>query len=60
MDGLSKLPGFPLCCKGTAMACHLMPEYEEGRIAPIRSTNPYDFWNEYVKHYAWDIGNQIR
>ena len=47
-------------CKGRACALHLTPEYEEGRLEPPRSTNPYDFFDEYEKHYAWDIGNQKR
>jgi hypothetical protein len=45
-------------CKGRACALHLTPEYEEGARAKPRSQNPYDFWDEYEKHYAWDIGNQ--
>ena len=45
-------------CKGRACALHLTPEYEEGKNAIYRSPNPYDFWDEYEKHYAWDIGNQ--
>ena len=45
-------------CKGAACALHLTPEYDEGRQAAPRSQNPYDFFDEYEKHYAWDIGNQ--
>ena len=44
--------------KGAACALHLTPEYEEGKDAEPRSVNPYDFWDEYEKHYAFDIGNQ--
>ena len=45
-------------CKGSACALHLTPEYVEGRASLSRSENPYNFWDEYTKHYAWDIGNQ--
>jgi hypothetical protein len=63
---MSKLKGYPLCCKGRAMALHLTPEYEEGKRSwhPDNGggicTNPYDFWDEYEKHYAWDIGRQAQ
>lgn len=40
------------------MALHLTKEYREGQVAKPRSNNPYDFFDEYEKHYAWDIGNQ--
>ena len=46
-----------LVCKGSAMALHLTSEYEEGKAAKT-NINPYDFWDEYTKHYAWDIGRQ--
>jgi len=49
---------FPAVPKGQACALHYTVEYVEGRQATKRSKNPYDFWNEYTKHYAWDIGNQ--
>ncbi len=48
----------PIMPKGSACALHLTEEYNEGRRACSRSNNPYDFFDEYVKHYAWDIGNQ--
>jgi len=48
----------PLIPKGKAQALHLTAEYEEGRLAEPRSQNPYDFFDEYEYHYAWDIGNQ--
>ncbi len=46
-------------CKGKACALHLTPEFLESSNAPPRSQNPYDFWDKYTKHYAWDIGNQM-
>jgi hypothetical protein len=61
---MSKLPGWPLCPKGDAMALHLTPEYEEGKrswrveYGGPGNSNPYDFWDEYTKYYAWDIGRQ--
>lgn len=45
-------------CKGRACALHLTEEYKEGQRALPRSNNPYDFFDNYEKHYAWDIGNQ--
>jgi len=48
----------PLMPKGKACRLDLSDEYVEGKNAPYRSTNPYDFWDEYVKYYSWDIGNQ--
>jgi len=45
-------------CKGRACALHLTPEYKAGQLALPRATNPFDFFDEYEKHYAWDIGNQ--
>jgi len=50
----------PLIPKGKAQALHMTLEYQQGQIAAPRSENPYDFFNEYEKHYAWDIGNQNR
>lgn len=52
--------------KGAAMALHLSPEYREGQLAGVQSVlhadgapkNPYDFFNAYREHYAWDIGLQ--
>lgn len=48
--------------KGRAMALHLSPEYQEGVKAHSdglpNSKNPYDFWQQYDEHYAWDIGWQ--
>ena len=51
---------YTLTPKGKAMALHLSPEYQEGIEARKQgiTKNPYDFWNEYLKYYAWDIGNQ--
>ena len=40
------------------MALHLTEEYREGQVAGSRTQNPYDFFDEYEKHYAWDIGRQ--
>ena len=45
-------------CKGRACALNLTKEFEEGKVSLPRSLNPYDFFDEYEKHYAWDIGNQ--
>ena len=59
--GKSKLRGYPLCPKGTAMAMHERSEYEEGRTVWLEGkeyTNPYDPWDEYESWYAWDIGYQ--
>ncbi len=52
--------------KGAAMALHLSSEYREGLLAGVVSfldaarapKNPYDFFDAYTKHYAWDIGFQ--
>lgn len=48
--------------KGQAMALHLSTEYVEGREAFFRgdtnSCNPYCYWNEYMAHYALEIGWQ--
>jgi hypothetical protein len=53
--------------KGAAMALHLSQEFREGEHAAIRGflnpdqpqpRNPYDFFDGYTKHYAWDIGFQ--
>ncbi len=41
------------------MALHLTPEYLEGKNSESRE-NPYDFWDEYEKHYAFDIGRQAQ
>jgi len=44
------------------MALHLTPEFDEGMEAraegKLNRDNPYDFWDEYEKCYAWDIGWQ--
>ena len=48
----------PLVPKGRAMSLHLTKEYQEGKMSCKFETNPYDFFNEYEKHYAWDIGRQ--
>ena len=53
-----KYAGIP---KGRACGLNLSPEYAEGQLAgqigaPYK--NPYDYWDEYTKHYAWDIGYQ--
>ncbi len=50
----------PLVPKGKACALHLTKEYEEGLLATKRADNPYSFFDEYEKHYAFDIGNQKR
>ena len=44
--------------KGDACALHLTREYREGQVANPHSRNPYDFFDEYEKHYAFCIGNQ--
>lgn len=54
----SDLKGWPLIPKGEAMACHLAPEFEEGKLAPNGSENPYDFFGDKLKHTAWCYGNQ--
>jgi len=48
----------PLMPKGSACALHLTNEFKEGQQAEPRTINPYDFFDEYTKHYAFDIGNQ--
>lgn len=59
-----KSKGYMYSCvmpKGDACALHLTPEYRHGRVAGMNSwsyTNPYDFFDDYEKHYAWDIGYQ--
>lgn len=48
------------------MGLHLSPEYREGLLAGVgnlaepdrRPKNPFDFFNAYSQHYAWDIGFQ--
>ena len=50
----------PLIPKGSAQSLHLTKEYKEGQKAESRSENPYEFYDQYNKHYAWDIGNQER
>lgn len=47
----------PMLPKGKAMALHLTEEYNEGKTS-LSDINPYDYWNEYTKHYAWCIGKQ--
>ena len=42
------------------MALHLTDEFTEGYNAEINTKNPYDFFDEYEKSYAWDMGNQRR
>lgn len=51
----------PIIPKGDAMALHESEEYSEG-IASAKlnnNINPYDYFDEYLKHYAWCIGNQV-
>jgi hypothetical protein len=53
----------PVMPKGRACRLDLTPEYEEGRLSNKEDVNPYDFfgdWDEYERHYAWDIGSQKR
>ena len=52
-----KYPGIP---KGRACRLDLTPEYEDGKNSNCNDKNPYDFFDEYEKHYAWDIGSQTR
>ena len=47
-----------MICKGRACALHLTKEYEEGKNTEPGSINPYDFFDEYEKHYAFCIGQQ--
>ena len=47
----------PLIPKGRAMALHLTPEYEEG-VNSDSDVNPYDYFDNYEKCYAWCIGHQ--
>jgi hypothetical protein len=35
-----------------------MPEYKEGQLSKAGDKNPYDFFDEYEKSYAWDVGSQ--
>lgn len=54
---------YPICPKGKAVALHLTDEYQEGYFAsylgcPYSTENPYDFFDEYEKNYAWCIGYQ--
>lgn len=51
---------WPLIPKGRAMALHLTPEFRDGKVSSTDDKNPYDFFDEYEKHYAWDIGSQQR
>ena len=39
------------------MGLNTTSEYREGQLSKT-DDNPYDFWDEYEKHYAWDIGRQ--
>ena len=48
-----------MICKGRACTLHLTEEYVEG-LHSSTSTNPYCFWDEYEKYYAFCIGNQRR
>jgi hypothetical protein len=54
-----KWAGIP---KGRACGLNLSPEYQEGYKARVEgvlnSANPYDFFDEYEKSYAWDMGWQ--
>jgi len=48
--------------KGAAMALHLTKEFNDGVLdaqAQIKNRNPFDFFDEYEKYYAYDIGYQI-
>ena len=49
----------PLMPKGRACRVDLMNEYQEGQNS-VTNDNPYDFWDDYEKHYAWDVGRQER
>lgn len=47
--------------KGKAMGLHMSNEFIEGREAFERGDafdNPYNFFDDYEKHYAWAIGYQ--
>ena len=52
--------------KGAAVALHLSPEYRQGLLAGVESffdpqrrpKVPYDFFDAYSRHYAWEIGFQ--
>jgi len=48
-------------CKGRACALHLTDAYMEGYEAGLVNASykiPYDFYDQYEEHYAWDIGYQ--
>jgi len=49
----------PMIPKGRAMALHLTKEFQDAMISES-DQNPYDFWNQYEQHYAWDMGKQKR
>jgi hypothetical protein len=47
--------------KGRACGLNETSEYRDGVLAGFMLkpyVNPYDYWAEYEKHYAWDIGYQ--
>ena len=47
--------------KGRACGLNLSPEYKDGCLAGFMGDpykNPYDYFNQYEQHYAWDIGYQ--
>lgn len=47
----------PLLPKGKAMALNLTEEYDMGYNNPYKE-NPFDYWDQYTKRYAFDIGQQ--
>lgn len=51
----------PLVPKGEACRLDLSPEYQEGIVFGLlkNDKNPYDFFNDYLKYYAWDMGYQV-
>lgn len=50
----------PCLPKGRACGLNGTYEYIEGKNSKIGDENPYDFWDEYEKNYAWCIGSQKR
>ena len=50
-----------MICKGSACTRHLEPELKEGVQAFKNGDlydNSYDFFDDYLKRYSWDIGYQ--
>lgn len=57
----SDMKMYPICPKGKAVALHLTLEFAKGKsmaLIGLPHDNPYDFFDEYEKNYAWSIGWQ--